>query len=73
MGTHSFKTELCKCNKCDTIMVDENPQVGQTLHVITDGLTDDGKMVEELEYCDDMDSFFWGCPCCLTDDFLTDY
>lgn len=25
-----MKTELCKCNNCNSIMYDENPQVGAT-------------------------------------------
>lgn len=72
MKTDSFKTELCKCNNCETIMVDENPQVGAKRYLVRDGKTHLNEVVEQMERLDDMGTEFWGCPNCLTDEYLTD-
>ena len=68
----AFKTELCKCNNCDTIMVDENAQIGGKRYLIHDGKTHLNEPVEEMERCDDMGDGFWACPVCLTDGYLVD-
>ena len=57
-----MKTELCKCNNCDSILYDENPQVGATKYLPPKG-------VESMEL---IDQEFWGCPICKTDEFLID-
>jgi len=63
---------LCKCNKCDIIMFDQNPQVGATLH------KPKGDEVE-MQYVQGLNNettgdqeMFWACPVCLTDEYLTD-
>jgi len=61
---------LCKCNKCGTILLDQNPQIGAKRHTIN--LT----KVEVMQYIKDEESqdqeYFWGCPICMTDAYLTD-
>lgn len=64
-----MKTQLCKCNNCDAVMVDENPN-DQPEFKVPDNAVD---MVE----CNDEDTptdygFFLGCPNCLTDAYLID-
>lgn len=59
---------ICKCNNCDSLMYDENPQTG-------------AEKVDELQFqCeilpmellnDDGESY-WGCGNCQTDGYLTD-
>lgn len=56
---------LCKCNNCDTIMRDENPQEGARKYSLS------GAEVS-MERLEDKDGAFWGCPKCLTDDYLKD-
>ena len=56
---------LCKCNNCDTIMRDENPQNGAKKHLLSG-------IEESMEQLEDEDGVFWGCPKCLTDDYLKD-
>lgn len=51
---------LCKCNMCNNILVDKNPQMDAKEHENT-GLP-------ELVLID----LVWVCPFCLTDNFLID-
>lgn len=61
---------LCKCNNCGTILLDQNPQIGAKQHLIN------LSKVEEMQYMKDEESqdqvYFWACPICMTDSFLTD-
>lgn len=61
---------LCKCNNCNTILLDQNPQIGAKLHSVN------LNKVEVMQYIKDEDSqdqsYFWGCPICMNDDYLTD-
>lgn len=65
---------LCKCNNCNNIFIDQNPQIGakvynadttklSNLQYITDNLDDDGEAAE----C------YWGCGICMTDGYLNDF
>lgn len=56
---------LCKCNNCDNILVDENPQIKAKEHELSG---------EELQmiYVQDGDTWYWVCPICLTDSYLID-
>ncbi len=55
-------TELCKCNNCGNILIDENPQVDAIKYDLNGS---------ELEMVKDEDGY-WACPICLTDDYLID-
>jgi len=61
--------KLCKCNNCDSILIDENPQVDAKEHELT-GIEKNMEYVkdEEAQDCD----YFWACPECLTDGYLVD-
>jgi hypothetical protein len=54
---------LCKCNNCDTVLIDQNPQIGAPEL----NLTGDE---QEMQY----DSSYggWVCPNCMVDDYLVD-
>ena len=58
---------LCKCNKCNSTLIDENPQVGAKKHELK-GL--ELNMVKSTLGSDLVP--FWACPNCLTDEYLTD-
>lgn len=63
-----MKAHLCKCNNCDTVLIDENPQIGAKELELT------GNEVE-MEYIkvEGTDNhYFWACLICKTDDYLTD-
>ena len=53
---------LCKCNKCDNILIDKNPQVDAKKFQLK------GNEKELIK----VNNEFWGCPECLTDDYLID-
>jgi hypothetical protein len=66
-----MEANLCKCNKCGSILLDKNPQVDAKLHTLTGteiemqwmggGITDgDGES----------DGIYWACPICLSDGYL---
>jgi len=60
------KHYLCKCNKCETIMFDENPATDQNYVVIED-------VKEPIDSMIHLDGNHWVCPNCETDDYLIDY
>lgn len=58
-----MKTDkLCKCNNCDTILIDENPDVNAPEFIL--------KGREEAMIKDA--NGFWACPKCETDSNLID-
>jgi len=64
IGTQETAT-LCKCNNCGKILIDENPQTGAPKFELTGD-------EETMEYFEEADEFFYGCPKCKTDAFLMD-
>lgn len=74
-NVNTVTAQLCGCNNCDAIMIDENPDNQPELTVEAKFITemayikeseDREEPVDGSEYC------FWGCPNCLTDGYLTD-
>ena len=62
-----MKTEvsLCKCNKCDSLMIDYNCQVDAPKYFVN------VEILPELQYNSSDGS--WECPFCGTDGYLSDY
>lgn len=60
-----MKSELCKCNSCDIILIDENPQANAPLLDIPVG-------AEYMVQIEEEGEIFWACPNCKTDEFLID-
>lgn len=58
-----MKTELCKCNNCDSILIDQNPQIGAK-----ELDTKDYPTIKQMMWKDD----HWVCCVCKTDEFLID-
>ena len=62
-----MKAHLCKCNNCDSILIDQNSQVGAKELELT------GNELE-MQYTKDKETgdYFWACPLCETDGYLID-
>lgn len=61
-----MKANLCKCNNCDSILIDQNSQIGANEYDLS------GEEIE-MQYMQDEDGeYFWACPLCETDDYLID-
>ncbi len=61
--------QLCRCNNCMAIMIDENPSDQPEFEI--------PENVQYMVECNDEDTpaeygFFWGCPNCLTDGYFID-
>jgi len=58
-----MEANLCKCNNCDSILLDQNPQTGAIHH-------DLGQYpnVKHMKFKKD----HWACPICDTDAYLID-
>jgi len=65
--------EMCRCNNCYSILIDENPRGGAKKYAV--GCAD-GHMQQFVDMSDNDVShdilYFWGCPNCKTDEYLTD-
>lgn len=62
-----MKAELCRCNSCDAILIDENPQLNAPLLDVPIGALSMVQLEIEEEGC-----IYWVCLNCETDEFLTD-
>ena len=61
---------LCKCNNCDNILLDENPQIFAIKHKLKGG---ELSMIQvNVSDENDGEEYIWACPICATDGFLTD-
>lgn len=56
---------LCKCLKCDVVLIDLNPQIGAKEHELT------GKEIE-MQAIEDKNGVYFVCPICETDGNLVD-
>ena len=65
--------ELCHCNNCGLYLIDHNPKCGAKTY---DASCADGELKQFMDLPDNNIShevqYFWGCPKCQTDDYLTD-
>lgn len=60
---------VCKCNNCDAILIDKNPQTDAVEQKLKGTELD---MVLLNDGTEDKPDWFWGCPNCLTDGYLDD-
>lgn len=63
-----MKHYLCKCNRCDSILFDENPGENSVLIDITTI----EEPINNMIHFYGGGKFYWGCPNCCTDSYLTD-
>lgn len=59
------KANICKCLKCDIVLIDENPQINAKEHELTGS-------EKEMLLIEDGDGFYWVCPTCKEDGNLID-
>lgn len=59
---------LCKCNMCDSILFDENPNVNS---IPIDATTIE-KPINHMIQFQEGNEFYWVCPNCNTDSYLMD-
>lgn len=64
------KEFLCKCNQCELIMFDENPSE-DAVKVEIDTLPEPPSHMEQM-YDSWSEDYFWGCPNCRDDSYLSD-
>lgn len=63
-----MKSPLCKCNNCDSILIDRNPQTDAIEHELK------GNELQMVFIYDRTEKdYYWACPKCETDDYLTDF
>lgn len=60
-----MKANLCKCNNCDAILIDENPKISAIEYELQ------GTELYMERFTDENGEFF-GCPNCKIDDYLMD-
>jgi len=61
-----MKTELCKCNNCQRLLIDENPQIGAEKVEV-------GSLKGySMEWIKEEHQSYWTCSHCKTDAYLTD-
>lgn len=58
---------LCKCLNCESILIDENPQVNANKYNLVDYPES-----KDMYHGEDPDGYFTGCPECKTDSYLID-
>ena len=64
--TMKTETYLCKCLNCDNTLFDENPQINAKKHTIK------GNELHMI-VIKDGEEYYFGCPICNTDSFLSDF
>lgn len=60
---------LCKCNNCDSVLIDQNPQIGAKEYELK-GIELEMQWIDEL--VENNDDPHWVCPICKVDDYLVD-
>ncbi len=72
----STTANLCKCNNCDSILIDQNPQVNAKEYYLKgtelEMQYNPGLRMEDEEDEDNLNERFWVCPICMTDGYLDD-
>ena len=65
--------EMCRCNNCGSILIDENPRSGAKKYDVSCA---DGSLKQFVDLSDNGLShdigYYWGCPECGTDEYLID-
>lgn len=62
---------LCKCNHCGNILIDENPQINAPLYDLKDYPNALGMVWVSVDI-NNSETDYLACPVCLTDGYLVD-
>ena len=76
-----FKANLCKCNNCELVLIDQNAQIGAKEFEVFSApdahrMDSFGNEVADMSYIPDRinpNEHFWACPVCDSDEYLVDY
>jgi len=63
---------LCKCNNCDSILIDQNPQINAKEYYLKGTELEMQYIPSIIEKGNVVDGAFWACPICMTDGYLDD-
>jgi hypothetical protein len=63
---------LCKCNNCENVLIDQNPQINAFEHKLKGNELEMQFFGGGVKDKNGAEENYWGCPICLTDDFLID-
>lgn len=66
------KEYVCKCNKCGSLLIDENPRHDTEKKAIVGSELSMVYLVDETESVNNETNYFWACPICLTDEYIMD-
>jgi hypothetical protein len=66
-----MKANLCKCNNCDSILIDENPQIDAIEYDLSKLPKIKPLIMDYLEI--EGEGIYPVCPKCKTDDYLSDH
>lgn len=64
--------QLCACNNCNAIMIDQNPNNQPELDYSHIELSEMELIQEQDDETGNMIENYWGCPNCQTDAYLMD-
>ena len=65
-----MKANLCKCNNCDSILINMNSQINAKKYKLNGNELDMQWTGGMIEYKNNIPK--WVCPTCMTDDHLID-
>jgi hypothetical protein len=63
---------LCRCNMCYNILIDKNPQIGAKEFPLSGRELEMQFFGGGVKDKNGESGNYWGCPICLTDEYLTD-
>lgn len=63
---------ICKCNNCESYLIDQNPKQNAPEYVKSDEEIEMQYFGGGVKDKDGNSDGYWGCPICLTDEYLTD-
>ena len=63
---------LCKCNNCDNVLIDQNPQINSFEYELKGDELEMQFFGGGVKDRHGKEENYWGCPICLTDEFLID-
>jgi rubrerythrin len=70
MKKYGITANLCKCNKCGSILINQNPQIGAIEYELTGNELEMQWTGGLIEFKETDNENIWVCPICMTNDYL---